>query len=112
MAENKKLQSDVKNVNHRLEEKIYFEKKQAKGKQYSRRNNIEISDLPNSIPDHDLENTVVSICKDSGAEIDPKDIEGCPRLSPSKNSKGKATKGLPNLSTGSTQKRYGETKDG
>lgn len=27
MAENNKLQSDVKNVKHRLEEKIHFERK-------------------------------------------------------------------------------------
>ena len=70
VAENKKLLSDiaiVKNVNHKLEEKIiYLEKNQAKGEQYSRRNNVEISRIPNSIPDKDLENTVTSICKDSG----------------------------------------------
>ena len=91
VGENKKLQSGtvfVKNVNHKLEEKVvYLEKIQAKGEQYSRRNNAEISDIPNSIPDEDLENTVISICKDSGVEIDPKDIESCHRLPLSRNSR-------------------------
>ena len=51
-----------------------------KGEQYSCKNNIEILGIPNSISDDALENTVVSICKDSGVETDPKDIEGCHRL--------------------------------
>ena len=42
---------------------------------------MEISNIPNSVPDKDLENTVISICRDSGIEIDPKDIEGCHRNS-------------------------------
>ena len=91
VAENKKLQSDtviMKNVNRKLEEKIvYLEKNQAKGEQYSHRNNIEISGIPNRIRDEDLENKIISICKDSGAEIDPKDVEGCHRLPFSRNSR-------------------------
>ena len=82
VTENKKLQSDiviVKNLNHKLEEKIVY---------LSRRNNIEISGIPNSILDENLENTVISISKDSGVEIDPKDIEGCHRLPLSRNSRG------------------------
>ena len=44
VAENKKLQSDivmVKNVNRKLEGKI--------GEQYSHRNNVKMSGIPNSI---------------------------------------------------------------
>ena len=63
-------------------------KKQSKGEQYSGRKNVEISSIPNSIPDEYLESTVVSICKDSGVEIDPKDTEGCYRLPLSKSSGG------------------------
>ena len=92
VAENKKLQSDieiVKNVNRKLEDKIvYLEKNQAKAEQYSRRNNVEISGIPNTIPDNDLETTVISIRRDSGVEIDSKDIEGCHRLPLSRNSRG------------------------
>ena len=92
VVENKKLQSDiaiVRNVNCKLEDKIvYLEKNQAKWEQYSCRKNVEISGIPNTIPDNDLENTVISICRDSGVEIDPKDIEGCHRLPLSRNSRG------------------------
>ena len=92
VAENKKRQSDVaivKNANRKLEDKIvYLEKKQTKGEQYSRRNNVEISRIPNTIPDNDLENTVIRICRDSAVEIDPKDIEACHRLPLSRNSIG------------------------
>ena len=79
----------MKNVNRKLEEKIvYLEKNQVKGEQYSCRNNIEISGIPDRIPDEDLENTIISICKDSGVEIDPKDTEGCRRLPLSRNIRG------------------------
>ena len=92
VAENKKLQSDIaiiKNINRKLEDKIvYLEKNQPKREQYSRRNNVEISGIPNTIPDNDLENTVISICRDPGVEIDPKYIEGCPRIPLSGYSRG------------------------
>ena len=58
-----------------------------KEEQYSRRNNMEISRIPNSIRDEDLENTVISICKDFGVEIDPKNIESCHRIPFSRNSR-------------------------
>ena len=49
---------------------------------------MEISGIPNSIPDKDLENTVTRISRDSGVGIDPKHIEGCYRLPLSRNSRG------------------------
>ena len=83
-AENRKLTSELvitKNVNSRLEERIInLEKNQAKGEQYSRRNNVELSGIPNSICDEDLENTIINICKESGIDVDARDIEGCHRL--------------------------------
>ena len=91
-AENRKLTSELvitKNVNSRLEERIInLEKNQAKGEQYSRRNNVELSGIPNSICDEDLENTVINICKESGIDVDARDIEGCHRLPLSRNSRG------------------------
>ena len=48
----------------------------------------ETSGIPSSIPDDNLENTVISICKDYGLEIYEKHIECCHRLPISKNSKG------------------------
>ena len=59
--ENRKLTSELvitKNVNTRLEERIInLEKNQAKREQYIRSNSIELSGIPNSICDEDLENT-------------------------------------------------------
>ena len=81
---NEKIRSDltvVKNVNAKLEERIIsLEKSQAKSEQYSRRNNIELSGIPNDIPEDNLEKVVIDICHDSDVEIEPKDIEGCHRL--------------------------------
>ena len=48
---------------------------------------MEISGIRNTIPDN-LLNIVISICRESGVEIDPKDIDGCHRLSLSRNSRG------------------------
>ena len=63
--ENRKLASELvitKNVNNRLEERIInLEKNQVKGEQYCRRNSVELSGIPNSICDEDLENTVINI---------------------------------------------------
>ena len=64
-----------------------MKKNQAKSEQYSRRNNIELSGIPNDIPENNLEKVVVDICHDSGLKIEPKDIEGCHRLSVSRYSR-------------------------
>ena len=54
----------------------------------SRRNNVELSGIPNSICDEDLENTVINFCKESEIDVDARDIEGCHRLPLSRNSRG------------------------
>ena len=90
--ENRKLTSELvitRNVNSRLEERIInLEKIQTKGEQYSQRNNIELSGIPNSICDEDLENTVINICKESGIDVNARDNEGCHQLPLSRNSRG------------------------
>lgn len=72
-SENSKLGSDVvitQKVKNRLEEKItYLPEKQAKGKKYSRRNKEQLTVIPSSIPDEDLENTMVYMLKDSGIDV-------------------------------------------
>ena len=70
-----------KNVNKHLEEKVAkLEKAQAMSEQYSRRNNIELAGIPNSIKDNVLEETIINICKEHGIDISPMDIEACHRL--------------------------------
>ena len=72
----------VKVVNSKLEKRVIdLEKKQAKSEQYSRRNNVEFSDIPNDIPDNQLEDKTIEICRESGVEVDENDIEGCHHFS-------------------------------
>ena len=78
---NEKLNSEmliVRNVNRNLQSRIInLEKQQSKSEQYNRRNNVEISGISNGVSDQNLEQTVIGICKDSGIEVNPLDIEGC-----------------------------------
>ena len=41
---------------------------------------MEFSNIPNDIPDNQLENKVMQICRELGAEVDQNDTEGCHRL--------------------------------
>ena len=81
---NEKLNSElliVRNVNQNLQNRIInLKKQQSKSEQYNRRNNVEISGISNEVSDQNLEQTVIGICKDSGIEVNPLDIEGCHRL--------------------------------
>ena len=80
---NKKIRCELavaKIVNTKLKERIIsLEKNQAKSEQYTRHNNIELSGIPNDIPEDNLDN-LIDIRHDSGSEIEPKDIEGFHRL--------------------------------
>ena len=78
----------AKNGNTKLEKRIIsLEKNQTKSEKYSRRNNIELSSIPNDIPEDNLEKVMTDICHDSGLEIEPKDIEGYHRFSVSRYSR-------------------------
>ena len=57
-----------------------LKKVKPKSELYSWHNNIELSGIPNDIPEDNLEKVVIDICHDSDVEIEPKDIEGCHRL--------------------------------
>ena len=62
-------------MNSLSEERIInLEKNLVEVEQYSRSNNVELSGIPNSICDEDLENTVITICKESGIDVDARDI--------------------------------------
>ena len=68
-------------VNSKLEKRVTdLEKKQGKSEQYSRRNNVEFSNVPNYIPDNQLESKIIQICCESGVEVDHNDTEGCHHL--------------------------------
>ena len=63
---NKKIRSDLtvaKNVNAKMEGRIIsLEKSQTKFEQYSQHNNIELSGIPNDIPEDNIEKVVTDIC--------------------------------------------------
>ena len=90
MAANEKITSKlivVKNVNVNLENQIVnLEKLNTKAEQYNRRNNIEIPGISKKIPDEDLENNAIKVCKNSNIIINSADIEGCHHLSLGHNS--------------------------
>ena len=84
MTENGKISSQtmvVSNANTLLITHVTeLERQQAKMKQYSRRNNVEIFGISNEVSDENLEKKVIDICKESGIDLNPYDIEACHRL--------------------------------
>ena len=71
-----------------LRERLYkLEKKCAANDQYSRRNNIEISGIPDSVPNNLLEGKVIEILNYLNINLKFWDIEACHRLSNNFNSK-------------------------
>ena len=72
--------SVCKNVKN-LEEKVAkLEKVQAMPEQYSQRNNTELAGILNSIRDNDLEQNIISNCKENGIDISLMDTEAWHRL--------------------------------
>ena len=59
--------------------------------QYVRRNNIEISGIPNSVVDDALEDKVISILEKIDVKVSKNDIEACHRLPASKKNPTKRT---------------------
>ena len=85
-VENEHLRKKV-NV---LENKILtLESEHNSLEQYERRNNIEITGIPDSVPDQNLEEKVVDILNEITVNVSAKDIEPCHRVGVSKNSSKK-----------------------
>ena len=84
MSTNERLTSEmivVKKVSNMLENRIIdLEKQLSKNDQYGRRNNVETSGISNQIPDQDVEENIIKICKDSHINISRMGIEGCQRF--------------------------------
>ena len=78
-----------KNVNV-LESKILtLESDHNLPEQYGRRNNIEITGIPDSVSDQNLEEKVVNILNETSADVSPKDIVECNCVGVPKNSSKK-----------------------
>ena len=57
-----------------------LERRCAANEQYSRREWLEILGIPDSIPNNNLEETVLKIFNETGVTVNSRDVEGCPRL--------------------------------
>ena len=79
-----KLESDLeisRNVNNKLVDQVTtLERKCWENEQYSRRECIEISGIPQSIEQISLEKTVLKAFDKIDAPVDPQNIEACHRL--------------------------------
>ena len=64
-----------------------LERKCAANEQYSRRECLEISGIPDSIPNNDLEETVLKIFNETGVTVNSRDVEACHRLKQKANPK-------------------------
>ena len=74
---NKRLKTKVNVLENKI---IDFEIQNNNVDQYSRRNNIEISGIPKSVRDNQLEEKVVDILKAIDVNITSNEIEACRRL--------------------------------
>ena len=85
-VENERLRKKV-NV---LENKVLtLESEHNSLEQYGRRNNIEITGIPDNVPDQILEEKVVDILNEISVDVSPKDIEVCHHVGVSKNNSKK-----------------------
>ena len=57
--------------------------------QYERKNNLEITGIPDSVPQRDLENKVVDILNATGVNVSNDDFEDCHRIGKSLNNSKK-----------------------
>ena len=60
-------------------------------KEYARRNNLEIEEIPTSISDDELEKTAVAILNSTNVNLDSSDVEDCHRIGRYNNGKPKKT---------------------
>ena len=79
-----KLESDLeisRNINNKLVDQVTrLERKCWLNEQYSWRESIDFSGIPQSIEETDLEETVLNVFEKIDAPADPENIEACQRL--------------------------------
>ena len=75
--------------NNLLKQNRILERKYAENDQYSWRECLEISAIPGSISNNNLDETVLKTFSETGITVDSKDVEACERLKqPAKPKKG------------------------
>ena len=85
-AENERLREKVSNLGNRV---FSLEINQNMLEQYGRRNNTEVSGIPDSVEDNFLEEKFISVFTSIGIDVKSNDIEACHRIGKSQNSSKK-----------------------
>ena len=80
--ENERLRNRVSYLNKRI---VTLDSNHNMLEQYGRRSNIEITGIPNTVQDNELENKVIEIFDAIGVEANLADFEDCHRVGKSKN---------------------------
>ena len=82
--ENKRLQAKVELLENQVEETskrlIDVERCVIENQQYSRRNNVEIQGIPDSVEENDLEEKIIEVLSSIDVPVSPEEIEACHRL--------------------------------
>ena len=98
MDSNKSLQERVEKLEKKVQKMEKLENQQQKiitsvesMNQYGRRNNLELSGIPNDVNDDELEGKVKQILEKINVKVKKNDIEACHRLPPTKKNKNKKT---------------------
>ena len=68
--------------NNLVKQNRILERKCAASEQYSRRECLEISETSDSIPNNNLEETVLKIFYEIGVTVNSRNVEACHRLHP------------------------------
>ena len=84
--DNEKLRKKVDFLENKI---INLEKNENLLEQYGRRNNLEITGIPDNVSHSDLENKVVGILNSIDVKVTSADIEACHRMGKSKNNSKK-----------------------
>ena len=85
--ENERLRNRVSYLNKRI---VSLEFNHNMLEQYGRRNNIEITGIPDTVQDIELENKVIEIFDAIGVEANSADFKDCHRVGKSKNNSKKS----------------------
>ena len=89
----KKKIDDVEDINEKLIKRVInVEKEHWQNAQYGRCKNVELSGIPDSVEDNELEVKIIEVLERVGLKINSNDIEACHRLY---QSKSEAKKGVP-----------------
>ena len=82
-VENQRLRSRIINLEKKV---ISLEENSNSLEQYGRRNNLEITGIPDDVDDQKLEEKVIEILDKIDVNVSSKDVEACHRIGKSKNS--------------------------